>query len=54
MTFFANCVSFKGMAISSVTFWPFPATWNYFLIAFNDIRLSEIIGGDISVNRERG
>lgn len=30
------------MTISSVSLWPFPANWTYFLISFNDIRRYEL------------
>jgi hypothetical protein len=42
---FASLVWFKRLMVSSVSFWPFPGTRNYFFCAFNDIRRCELFCG---------
>jgi hypothetical protein len=44
---------FIGLKILSVSLWPFPAIWDYFLISLGDTRSCELVGGGVSVNRDR-
>jgi hypothetical protein len=47
----ADIICFRRLNTSSISLWPFPAIYIYFISSFNDIRRCGLFPGDFSVNR---